>query len=389
MGILVFDFETSTHAPGEWAANPFYSGNFAVILGYSVDGGPVTQVWYDDEEDIRAHVAREFPKHDVWVGHNIGFDLHYLRVLMGDEWWNENEPPRIHDTMVVEHIVNGQDSEVSVSLDTVAPLYGGTTKVNPIADEYWNKGISTEFIPKEEIGPYLEGDVNNTWLVYAGQQPKIDQQSQRALVDTRMDFLLATIDMEYNGMYYEEPEGFRDRVQAARDLAHNAVLNHMKEKMPNMPIGDLSPGSPKQLSTILFGGTYVAKTKEPVVDDQGDVVLFKSGLKKGQVRHRNVETEYTTAGFGIEPEDDWKTKSGYSTGKDVLDVLAEGVAEEFIVSLREYRLYQKTLRTYLDGYKELVQEDRMIHPNLNHHIAVTGRLTCSKPNLQNVSSKKE
>lgn len=53
--------------------------------------------------------------------------------------------------------------------------------------------------------------------------------------------------------------------------------------------------------------------------------------------------------------------------------------------IRTYKLMEKMLGTYIepaDG--DWISDDGMVHPNFNQHGAITGRTSCSKPNLQNI-----
>ena len=78
-----------------------------------------------------------------------------------------------------------------------------------------------------------------------------------------------------------------------------------------------------------------------------------------------------------------KTKTGYSTGADVLEELAP---EYPIVSLiLQHREYSKLKGTYADAMPALVRADTgRIHTSLNQTVAATGRLSSSNPNLQNI-----
>ncbi len=78
-----------------------------------------------------------------------------------------------------------------------------------------------------------------------------------------------------------------------------------------------------------------------------------------------------------------KTKTGYSTGADVLEELAP---EYPIVSkILHYRELTKLKSTYADAMPALVRKDTgRIHTSLNQTVAATGRLSSSNPNLQNI-----
>jgi DNA polymerase-1 len=102
--------------------------------------------------------------------------------------------------------------------------------------------------------------------------------------------------------------------------------------------------SPKQLGEILFG---------------------KLGLKGGK-----------------------KTKTGYSTKADILEKLAPD--NEIVRLALEYRSYQKLKSTYCDGLSALVNpKTGRIHSVFHQTGTVTGRLSSSEPNMQNIPTRTE
>ena len=80
------------------------------------------------------------------------------------------------------------------------------------------------------------------------------------------------------------------------------------------------------------------------------------------------------------PNKDGKAKA--STDKEVLEHFAE--EHDFIRQLMENRKLQKLHKTYVKGMQKRVDSNNRIHTNFNQHIAVTGRLSSSNPNLQNI-----
>jgi len=49
----------------------------------------------------------------------------------------------------------------------------------------------------------------------------------------------------------------------------------------------------------------------------------------------------------------------------------------------KYRAAHKQLSTYVDGIAKNIWPDGKVHCNFNHNVTLTGRLSCSNPNLQN------
>jgi len=82
-----------------------------------------------------------------------------------------------------------------------------------------------------------------------------------------------------------------------------------------------------------------------------------------------------------------KTKTGYSTGADVLERLAD--KHEIISYILDYRMLAKLKSTYVEGLLPLIHKDGRIHPHFQQTVAATGRISCTEPNLQNIPIKQE
>ena len=82
-----------------------------------------------------------------------------------------------------------------------------------------------------------------------------------------------------------------------------------------------------------------------------------------------------------------KTKTGYSTAAEVLEKLSGDYP--IVADILEYRQLAKLKSTYADGLVQFVAEDGRIHTNFNQTITVTGRLSSTDPNLQNIPMRIE
>ncbi len=83
-----------------------------------------------------------------------------------------------------------------------------------------------------------------------------------------------------------------------------------------------------------------------------------------------------------------KTKTGYSTSMEVLAALApyHPLPDEVL----NYRSLMKLKNTYVDALPRMVNPDTgRIHTSYNQTITVTGRLSSSEPNLQNIPVRTE
>lgn len=82
-----------------------------------------------------------------------------------------------------------------------------------------------------------------------------------------------------------------------------------------------------------------------------------------------------------------KTKTGFSTDTDVLEKLRKQTPiADLILSYRELA---KLKSTYVDALPQLVKEDGRIHSHFNQALTMTGRLSSTDPNLQNIPIRTE
>ncbi|MBI3605002.1 MAG: DNA polymerase I [Nitrospirae bacterium] len=83
-----------------------------------------------------------------------------------------------------------------------------------------------------------------------------------------------------------------------------------------------------------------------------------------------------------------KTKTGYSTDEGVLTRLA--LQHELPAEIVNYRQLAKLKSTYVDALPRLVNlKSGRLHTSLNQTVTVTGRLSSSDPNLQNIPARGE
>lgn len=77
-----------------------------------------------------------------------------------------------------------------------------------------------------------------------------------------------------------------------------------------------------------------------------------------------------------------KTKTGYSTDKDVLDELVD--KHPIVDKVLTYRSYSKLNSTYVEGLFSAIEDDGRIHTTFTQTVTSTGRLSSIEPNLQNI-----
>jgi|ERR1051326_6683579 DNA polymerase I-like protein with 3'-5' exonuclease and polymerase domains len=155
--------------------------------------------------------------------------------------------------------------------------------------------------------------------------------------------------------------------------------------------------SSHQLSTILFGGTVQIEERVPELNELGVHQQIKSGKNKGVYKYKIKKTEKYVYGFGLEPDQKWQTKAKnkviYQTNEKVLKILLESNPDneelrEFIELILQIKEKEKLIGTYYEGFRDMLHTDSCVHPNFQHTSTDTGRTSCNKPNLQNISNER-
>jgi len=164
MNILTFDVET-THRPkpnGGYTPLPYF-GNQLVSLGYKVNDDPVGYLcFYHEEREPTEGGFEEFQgvldKADVVVGHNVKFDLNWIREA------NFVYDGPVFDTMVAEYLL-ARARKWSLSLEALAKRYEVTEKKADLTKDYLKDGKTFAQIPWDIVEEYGIADVEATWQV--------------------------------------------------------------------------------------------------------------------------------------------------------------------------------------------------------------------------------
>ena len=405
MRIIILDCETGVNNVGEdsvgdFKASPYSSANSIVAYGCKRLGYEgvriITKTSYKLVDLLPPHlVGTEDYSEVMLVGHNIKFDLLHLLRTGSTAFANEVWPHvYIWDTMLAEYLITGQSSQYA-SLDTCALKYGGVLKDDRIK-EYWDAGTKTEDIPTHLLTDYLKGDVENTEKVFVGQMEIIRKLKMIPLLRTQMAGLKATVEMEDNGMHFDRVEAMKLAEEAESEMqtttdSMRSLLNDTNCYSPYFVQEIFNINSAEHLGTALCGGDYSYRVKVKELDAFGEVKRFKSGAKMGEVRYKHEVRNKHTKGMGVVPDPDWTTPSGkMGVGSNVLKDIAARVGvglevKEFCKLVLETRALNKDYKTYYVGYSNLTWADSCIHASLSHVGTDTGRLSCSKPNLQNAT----
>lgn len=448
--ICTFDLETGTHTLDKRKASYLAPENYIVASGFKLGNGETfgdyyhvpTPVNFPDLTDVQ-----------LLIGQNIKFDLLWT--------WEHPELQAflkrggtIWDTQLAEYIIEGMiPSSHMASMNSMVEKYGGTLKIDAVK-EMWEAGIDTPDIPEDLLMKYLlgckeeeiDGDVNNTWLIFLGQLARIRNMHPNTLpmLKNRMESILATTECEFNGLHIDVELGLqlREEVKAELDELDARMLQYLPDFPPEFTF---NWASHYHKSYLIYGGTaryqkwvqhrdeetdellYAKKTvKWPMVSghpvDPWDENYwgyapdrYKSGKQVGEVKTRNVTLPdydkpkgaqqdhfFSFPGY-TKPDRKWVStltdgadKPIYSTSADIIELL--GTRDiPFLKDLSTRQKLAKDLGTYYwdeddkgnrKGMLTLVNRTTgCIHHSLNHTQTVTSRMSSSNPNGQNIPRK--
>ena len=199
-------------------------------------------------------------------------------------------------------------------------------------------------IPEEEATPSRTAEVVITGMLGGVIWKEIEELQLQDLYLTMEEPLLKVLsDMEMEGVKIDLAQ--LRRYAAGLSAQMNEIQDRIRE-MAGEP--DLNILSPKQIGTLIFEKLNLDPKVKP-----------KSGVR------------YV-----------------YPTDEDTLSALAH--KHPIINEILEYRGIRKLLSTYIEPFPSFISpETGKIHTTFNQALTATGRLSSSKPNLQNIPIRTE
>jgi uracil-DNA glycosylase family 4 len=347
------------------------SGESATVIGER------NGIWFDTtfiDRHLRPFLESQ-SRRFIW--HGGKFDTKILRHTYGIR-------ARVdHDTMLLSYALDersGTDERIGVHgldyllMDTFGWPYYSSERI----ERAKKTGVVEDY---DEFYTYAGMDVGGTYQLFHDQYPRAEKDEvirpYHHMLIRGNEFLTG---VELNGMIYD--------VHRAGDLHEFVIEPEMREltaemqKMADNPI--LNPGSPTQMAHLYYDvwGIQHVMQKRPKkdggrmdrsVDDSARKEILQSRFRfRGDKAHRRDGNLVTTVNA---PDADER--------------------RAFYISFTEkFDRYQKLLKqdgTYLRGLikRAELSEDHRIHTQLNLHGTNSGRLSSSKPNLQNITRPKD
>lgn len=270
------------------------------------------------------------------VFHNAAYDLKVLEKVGLIPRYRKN----FYDTMLMVHWVN--ENLNNYSLDAQSKAWGGKPKNRSKAMQYI---IDTEdwdglwaYYPM--VAKYSGNDAWITHELFRKVEVEFEAQGFKgALWDVEQDFIWVVANMIERGIKIDVEFCMRELFKG------EAIMNNMRAEL------HFNPGSRDHLEKFLIG--------------ELGLPVFKT-TPKGK------------------PSFD-KTAMEYYDGR--LELLKDERAGKVL----RYRGWQKTNSSNYSPYLHLRDENDVLHPGYKLHGTETGRMSCEKPNLQQIpkSSAKE
>ena len=311
--------------------------------------------------------------HQIIVGHNLSYDLlqtgyGYTDLPRNFIYW---------DTAIAAYELSGQ-TRTFPSLEESAEAYGIKATKDSTVSEMIKGGICPKDIPQNMLFDYCRQDVILTSLLFEKQFShfiRLPRNLQNLILE-RMDYRINTHLMSMNGMYMDKLE-MTSQIEVLTEQAaayEDLLVAHMSARLPEMSVLEINPSSTKQLEHVLYGGTYTVKRDVPT----GEV--YKTGPKAGTPKTRKEDITYnvTTPIYPGPP-------ASRTTKEEDLKKLP---GSAFVDALLTYRGIMKELNTYFIGYMAAGREEgiyNVINTEFKHTITPTGRISSTKPNIQNLT----
>jgi DNA polymerase I-like protein with 3'-5' exonuclease and polymerase domains len=342
-------------------------------------------------------IKQEIESSDLLVGFNIKFDLHWIKKYVPIIRF-----PLVWDCQLAAFIL-GNQQESYPSLDGVASAYGLGSKLDVVERDYWSQGIDTDAVPEGTLRAYLEQDLNLTYQIYLKQRQEAIDKGKLALIELHCEDLLVLQEMEFNGLKFNQDKAHQLAREAEREVQSIDIkLNEL------FGSNSINFDSADHVSCILFGG-HIRVDCQVSYEKTLKSGTVKTGTKKGfrleyyepicspDKRSETLPTsKWDDFELSIINEDrDRQGKAPfcriYSVDEDQLrSIRIKDKSKSKAVNLFLRRRELKKLgSTYYDGFNNRIRENEWpkdtLHGQFNQCVVRTGRLSSSKPNLQNPS----
>jgi len=452
--ILVVDVESTVQRVDDRIdGSPFNPNNYLVSAGalWAKEGATLDDVQYFffDHNDMPIsynvldsynHLKGMIEEADILVGHNLKFDLHWLKQS------NFDVTNKIYYcTMIGEYILlRGQKSPLS--LDAVSTRRKVHLKQSELVSERFNAGQGYEAMPMDVVEEYGRSDVLSCMEVFLAQAKDYATEENISLRKTRNmmnEMLEVLLEMETNGIYIDlaELETVEKEYTEEKNRLEIRMYEICRTVMGDVPV---NLNSPAQLSEVIYSRRVLDKNEwketfniglnkqgKPLIrprltdkefagevkrqteilyrktgqtcrDCEGQGTFFKT--KKDGTSFKKPTRCSTCGGSGIDFKDTDQvaglklipkgvkdvSANGFVTSKNAVGILLaqahrrnNDLAVEFLESMKRLNAVSTYLNSFCGGIRRNTRPDALLHTTFNQCVTATGRLSSSDPNFQN------
>lgn len=394
MKICAFDLETSiSNGPHGPAAKDPSNDFYTIIYGTHPERIKVVHKAEGFKRNLGLH-GLIITSSDLLVGHNMPFDLLYIIK----EYYLQNVPgiekphmPVCWDTQIFQYLISGQ-RHAFASLAELQEIYLSEKVKDSRISRLYAKGIGADKILAvkdrckrlfKAYHDYSYQDGATVLKIFKKQYELAKKLKMLPLVMTYNKFMVVLVVMMSNGIKLNSAgieRTIRDFKLKALELlgkAEQLIKPYWNdERLP--PFKVLSP---QHKSALLFGGTISCKVRKSNGFYKNGKEKFKTFDEDVYIKGFNLDLNYT-----IES----KIKRRYVTDNAVINNIYNSttnlIAKQYCELQLEAMKYEKMISTYLEAFLRY-SVDGYIYPHFNNTAVITGRLSSSQPNFQNIPSK--
>ena len=270
----------------------------------------------------------------IWIGQNLKYDFLVLK------WYGVELLGKIFDTMLAHYVI---EPEGRRSMDLLSAQFLGYEPISIstlIGKKGKNQGTMRD-APLDQVTEYAAEDADITFQLKNCFTPLIKKRGvEKVFNEVENPLVRVLVDMEYEGVKVDID--FLN--EYSKILEVDAKIS--EERVYEQAGVRFNLASPKQLGEVLF-----------------DILKLDAKAKK--------------------------TKTGqYATGEDVLQKMA--AKHKIVDDILNFRELTKLKSTYVDSFPELINpKTGRVHTSYAQAVAVTGRLSSTNPNLQNIPIRTE
>lgn len=396
---VAVDFETTS-------LEPLSDPNFKLLcLGFS-NGEKCLVVDFRDETNLTNAAVRQMAalalasKQVKKVAHNAKYEEHCAEAALGVKVQNIYA-----DTMLLHCTLFPGDGKHD--LDTVSAEMLGVPKYKGMLDPYFKKGKKKDFsaVPYPVLAEYNGWDCHVAWHAANKMLPMLREEAQRYAPSEQLPVAMSTYGVFHRllmpsmrSLSTVESRGMRVDVGYLDQL--DAEYSHLFE------------GAMKTIRGLTKVSTFESKARAAVYKELAGNTRVRPTTIQKRIEAANFnpssvpqvrELLYGPHYYALQPYEKQRTKGGeIAVGAEWLDKILEEAkadlseeeyaANEAVQFIEHFKLYSKLKKlhgTYIRGVKKRLDKNRCVHTSFNLHVARTGRLSSSNPNLQNIPNDKK